>query len=43
MDNITFRSISLKIATKVMEEAFKDGMASLYPEPQVDICTLLQN
>lgn len=28
------KEISLKIATKVAEEAYKDGMASTYPEPQ---------
>ena len=32
------KEISLKIATKVAEEAYKEGMASTYPEPQV--CTL---
>ena len=29
------KDISLKIATKVAEEAYKDGMASVYPEPKV--------
>jgi len=28
------KEISLKIATKVAEEAYKEGMASTYPEPQ---------
>merc|ERR1712083_137226 len=28
------KEVSIKIATKVAEEAYKEGMASTYPEPQ---------
>ena len=29
------KNVSIKIATKVAEEAYKEGMASTYPEPEV--------
>jgi len=40
------KEVSIKIATKVAEEAYKDGMASTYPEPadkEAYIRTLLYN
>merc|ERR1711874_52726 len=40
------KEVSIKIATRVAEEAYKDGMASTYPEPEdkeAHIRTLLYN
>ena len=33
------KNVSIKIATKVAEEAYKEGMASTYPEPEVTTLT----
>ena len=29
------KNVSIKIATKVVQEAYREGMASTYPEPEV--------
>ena len=36
MGVLQIKDISLKIAVKVAEEAYKDGMASVFPEPEVN-------
>ena len=34
------KQVSIKIASKVAEEAYKEGMASTYPEPEVRLTSV---
>ena len=47
-DLTRIKEVSIKIATKVAEEAYKEGMAATYPEPEdkeahIRCCTVKYN